>query len=700
MVAELWSEGPLGWLLAVTVWTGAVFVVVRLAEAGLGRVLSARVRGGLYALVLVRLSLPLSYATPVGLGGDATQAEAVGVVASADAGAAAAVAIPWLSRGGDDPPDVSAAGWTSTSDASTSTSMATSMATSGSGDASVAGAGVAGSGRGAWSWALVVWLLGVAALALRAGLRHRAMRRLIAQGQAAPGSTSSRARVLVHPEAGPLAYGVFDPVVLLPRAMSSSLDEEARRCVLAHEHAHHQGHDPLVVALLGAVVTLAWPVVPVWLAARRVRALLEHAADDRALRVGQTPSRRAYGRALVELASRSSRPSRAVSTTVAPALSAYRDLRRRVIAIATPVRTPKPVQGLVAAGVAVGVLACGAAGMPGGESRALEVPRAASCDELADTATQRHDAWAKKGSPAPGTAVTTAYDDYLASCDVHEAYPDMLYYSGEAYWAIATAEHHAGDQEPASDHFAEAQTRFDAAIDAGSEFTEDAAWGQHLAALNAHQWEPPPGEDDGTSTASSDLAFVPYEGDDEAVVESWDRYVSVVGSPAAASAEHVERVARLMMRHNDFERARPLLRALLTEHADTDAAVYGAEAGVDVATIAWVQAQGDEPRRAKARALVDLLDRVEASPVWARDDVARLHEATATLRVGVAYDTARRDLARGQRDGDEAAFQACIDGIEAVLQADDVGRDPDSGAGTPPARARLQALADRCRAQQ
>jgi BlaR1 peptidase M56 len=87
----------------------------------------------------------------------------------------------------------------------------------------------------------------------------------------------------------PMTWGTWRPVVLLPAA-ARNWPADQRRAVLLHELAHVRRNDAALGALAHLACALHWPNPFVWLAARRLRAEAEHAADDRVLTRGLRPS--------------------------------------------------------------------------------------------------------------------------------------------------------------------------------------------------------------------------------------------------------------------------------------------------------------------------------------------------------------------------------------------------------------------------
>ncbi|MGH1345305.1 MAG: M56 family metallopeptidase [Nannocystales bacterium] len=290
---------PWSWLWSATLLTGLVYAVVRLCEVTFGRRIPAVVRMAGYALVFFRLLTP------------ATATHSAAVL----------------------PKEVLAVSVTTAEAVSTDSSVSHELkATSNSGrplpwTQTLYGAGV-----------LVV--LGTAVVGRR---RERSLLRTSTREMGTDG-----APVWVHPTAGPCVVGTFRPRIVVPVEFRE-LPHSVRLCILAHERAHVRGRDPWIMAALQVAVAVSWPVVPCWLAAARIRALLEVRADATAVRTLDSNAT-LYGRALIGMAS--VRPLGSL-----PGLSGYRALAERIAAVAAGPSSPRGSGGLLL-GLSVAALAC------------------------------------------------------------------------------------------------------------------------------------------------------------------------------------------------------------------------------------------------------------------------------------------------------------------------------------------------------
>jgi len=156
-----------------------------------------------------------------------------------------------------------------------------------------------------------------------------------------------------------MVIGTIRPRIVLPSVLLSPEQADAFACVLGHESAHVRRGDPWLMATIQVLTVAFWPVLPLWLAAQRVRVLVEMACDERALDEADAGARRRYGQALIDIAGWR---TVTVSALGAGELHFGSGLRARIEALANVRRWPRLVQaGLVATAVG-GFAACSSVG--------------------------------------------------------------------------------------------------------------------------------------------------------------------------------------------------------------------------------------------------------------------------------------------------------------------------------------------------
>ena len=311
-VATLTAAGhALGrWLLAMNLWTAALLAGALLLDRMLATRARASWRLALYAPVGLRLLLPLTWKIPV------THAPAV---------------VTFLTPRPDGflPPDF----------------------------------GPAHAPLFTWQAALVVGYvavaLGIAAIRMRARSHLRgelATARPLPRGGA---MASAPCSVVEHQELGPMVVGVLRPRIVLPSRMLAPELADQLPCIMGHESAHVRRGDPWLMAALQLATVAFWPVLPVWIAVQRVRALVEMACDEHALGDADASARRRYGHTLLDMAQWR---TVTLSPLGAGELHFGSTLRARIEALGSVRRWPRAVQAALVVLAVGGFAACSSVG--------------------------------------------------------------------------------------------------------------------------------------------------------------------------------------------------------------------------------------------------------------------------------------------------------------------------------------------------
>jgi beta-lactamase regulating signal transducer with metallopeptidase domain len=114
----------------------------------------------------------------------------------------------------------------------------------------------------------------------------------------------------------PITWRAARPLILIP-VESADWTEDRRRVVLLHEVAHISRYDYVTQLAASAACALYWAHPLAWLAARRMRAASEQAADDRVIAAGTLPTDYATHLLNVARSARSLRLSGAVAIGMA-----------------------------------------------------------------------------------------------------------------------------------------------------------------------------------------------------------------------------------------------------------------------------------------------------------------------------------------------------------------------------------------------
>ncbi|APE28541.1 M56 family metallopeptidase [Aurantiacibacter gangjinensis] len=120
---------------------------------------------------------------------------------------------------------------------------------------------------------------------------YRRMREALL-ADAVPVGEAGKVRLVETPAvSGPVAFGVLDKVVALPPAFMAHHDIKARDMAIAHELAHHRGHDLVANFAAQPLLALHWFNPLAWWGWRAMRADQEAACDARVV-AGRAQSER------------------------------------------------------------------------------------------------------------------------------------------------------------------------------------------------------------------------------------------------------------------------------------------------------------------------------------------------------------------------------------------------------------------------
>ena len=141
-----------------------------------------------------------------------------------------------------------------------------------------------------------IWIAGFVLIALRHAIAAILLRLLRRDSIEHPFDASELPAIrhaydlrLSRTARGPLTWGIFRPVILLPNA-AALWPHDRLQAVLRHEFAHVARRDGLSQMLALAACALYWPNPLVWLGARALRRAAEIAADDAVIASGMAPS--------------------------------------------------------------------------------------------------------------------------------------------------------------------------------------------------------------------------------------------------------------------------------------------------------------------------------------------------------------------------------------------------------------------------
>jgi len=259
-----------GWLIDTLLYTGLLIALVLVLRRPAGRFFGPQLAYGLWALPFLRLLLP-----PIVLPASLAPEPAAAPVATAAEWTPVVMEMP----------------------------VEATLAT-----ATVTGAPATLSAPPAWEWADLIapavslWAgVALAFLAFRV-VTYRRMRRELLRG-ARPVGEIGKVRLVESPAlASPVAFGVFDKVIALPPQFMARHDVAARDLAIAHELAHHRGHDLLANFAAQALLALHWFNPIAWMGWRAMRRDQEAACDARVLAGRGREDRVRYAALIAEVA--------------------------------------------------------------------------------------------------------------------------------------------------------------------------------------------------------------------------------------------------------------------------------------------------------------------------------------------------------------------------------------------------------------
>ncbi|WP_237438191.1 M56 family metallopeptidase [Alteraurantiacibacter buctensis] len=240
------------WLVDTFIWTGALIALVLVLRRPVARHFGPQVAYALWALPLLRLLLP-----PLVL--PASMAPAQNFSGAAMAADMPVAAMP------------------------------------------ISAASLEAAPGSAFDWTLLLAALWLGGAFLLLGWRYAQYQAMRADllSDARPVGEAGRVRLVETPAVrAPVAFGVFDKVVALPPGFMAQPDRAARDLAIAHELAHHRGHDLLANIAAQPLLALHWFNPLAWAGWRAMRRDQEAACDARVIAGCDRDERVTYARVI------------------------------------------------------------------------------------------------------------------------------------------------------------------------------------------------------------------------------------------------------------------------------------------------------------------------------------------------------------------------------------------------------------------
>lgn len=316
-------------------------------------------------------------------------------------------------------------------------------------------------------------------------------------------------------------------------------------------------------------------------------------------------------------------------------------------------------------------------------------------DETLDTmkqmATVWHDEAEKTKIESTYALAEKAYEGFLKTFPKDkDSYEIQMYYA-ELLWARAG--HLIADKKTKPDglvKFRKAHDEFIKVLEINPEgkFTQDAAMAQMLAMKNALEYDETGGQSkacktnaegmcvyqdkekkkkvkrDENSKSDSNAEFPesPYTADEQQMIEAYDTYQKYVKDPKDGELPKiVYHRAKLMVIHNKFKEARPLLEEMVVKFDGTIYAAWCSEMLVDALTINWIDKNNTPEEAIKAS---DDLEKwalkLQKMKVYTHPEADQIKEAIPRLLSGIGWKKGMTYLEAG-RKGDPNGYRMCAE---------------------------------------
>ncbi|UYH55973.1 M56 family metallopeptidase [Qipengyuania sp. SS22] len=265
LIREYWSL----FLLDTLVWTGALIGVALLLRRPVAKYLGAGAAYALWFLPLIRLLFP-PVTLPAWMRPDLSGSDAASEVMAADLAFA-----PAAENGFSYSEFVSPAG---TAPLDTPIDLLTPL--------------------------VILWLVGAAIFMGRRFWLYGELRHELLEDARPVGEVGHIRLIETTAISGPMAFGVFDKVVALPDGFMASRERQVRDLAIAHELAHHRGHDILVNVLVQPLFAIHWFNPLGWMGWSAMRRDQEAACDARVVASRSREERAAYAAIIADFARR------------------------------------------------------------------------------------------------------------------------------------------------------------------------------------------------------------------------------------------------------------------------------------------------------------------------------------------------------------------------------------------------------------
>ena len=151
---------------------------------------------------------------------------------------------------------------------------------------------------------VILWAIGAAVFMGRRFWLYGELRKELLEDAKPVGEVGKIRLVETTAISGPMAFGVFDKVVALPDGFMASRERQVRDLAIAHELAHHRGHDILMNVLIQPLFAVHWFNPLGWMGWTAMRRDQEAACDARVVASRTRDERAVYAAIIADFARR------------------------------------------------------------------------------------------------------------------------------------------------------------------------------------------------------------------------------------------------------------------------------------------------------------------------------------------------------------------------------------------------------------
>lgn len=325
--------------------------------------------------------------------------------------------------------------------------------------------------------------------------------------------------------------------------------------------------------------------------------------------------------------------------------------------------------------------------------------RDAALDTMKQMATVWHDEAEKTRIDDTYELAEKAYQGFLDVFPEDKDAYELQYYYAELLWALASNNYAQKDKESREKglkYFRKAHDEFVAALqlDPKGKYTRDAAFAQMLSMKNALEYDETGGKGKACKTnsegictydtgkkkrpkrdketkmdTSAEFPETDYTDDEKAMLNAYEIYEKYVTDKDDKELPKIMyHRAKLMMEHNKFSEAKPLLKTMVEKFDGSTYAAWCSEMLLDLLTIQWVdQTQTPEELIESSNELETWAKKFQTLKVWTHPEAEQIREAVPRLLAGIgwkkgmAYRDAGAAYVEGKPGGDSEGFKKCAE---------------------------------------